>query len=204
MFVATNVFSQAYFCRDKRCILLWQTPVCHDKHVFAVTKLLSRQKLYLWQLPPMIVFSYKTDSTFKCLEACHNTNFMQSLSRTSTYSQNIHQVNSADYHAPCQVLLTIHNWFNVCLFFFSKPHWNLTVQNPTAWIPPPPPSPPHECERSVVWCYPERQSQQVSREDLHCKESMTICSSQIPDWSDFARSDQVKWPPVLCWGPHFG
>ena len=28
---------------------------CRDKHVFLVsTKLLSRQKLYMWQLPPMI------------------------------------------------------------------------------------------------------------------------------------------------------
>ena len=37
-FVATKVLSrQAYFCRDKRRVLC-----------------LSRQKLYLWQLPPMI------------------------------------------------------------------------------------------------------------------------------------------------------
>ena len=28
---------------------------CGDKHVFVTTKLLSQQKLYLWQLRPMIV-----------------------------------------------------------------------------------------------------------------------------------------------------
>ena len=40
--VMTNVFLwQAYFCHDKRCVLLWQN--------------LSRQKSYLWRLPPMMV-----------------------------------------------------------------------------------------------------------------------------------------------------
>ena len=48
-FVATKLVSQhAYFCRDKRRVLSRQTRVSRDK-------LLSRQKLYLWQLPPMIV-----------------------------------------------------------------------------------------------------------------------------------------------------
>ena len=30
---------QAYFCRVKRCVLLWQTHVCRDKQVFVATKL---------------------------------------------------------------------------------------------------------------------------------------------------------------------
>ena len=107
IFVMTNVFvvtkvltRQAYFCCDKRCVLLRQTCVCHhkskhvaaklrltrqkyvccnnsfvvasillsgqktyfvvintcycDKHGFVATKLLSQQKWYMWQLPPMI------------------------------------------------------------------------------------------------------------------------------------------------------
>ena len=76
----------------------------------------------------MAVFSCKTDSTYKCLEACHNTNFMQSLSRTSAHSQNTHQVNSADYYAPCQILLASdHTQLIQCLFVFLlktslKPH----------------------------------------------------------------------------------
>ena len=130
MFAATNVFSQAYFCCNKRCILSWQTLVCHDKHVFAMTKLWSQQKWHLWQLPPMTVFSCKTDSTYKCLEACHNTNFMQSLSRTSTHSQNTHQVNSADYHAPRQILLASdHTQLIQCLFVcFSSQNLTETSQ----------------------------------------------------------------------------
>ena len=50
MFVATKVLlRQAYFCRDKRRALLWQTRVC----MVVMTKVLSQQKWYLWQLPPM-------------------------------------------------------------------------------------------------------------------------------------------------------
>ena len=70
IFIATNVIlltRQAYFCRDKH---LSQQKFCRGKHTFVVTKgmfccdkhvfvttntCLSRQKLYLWQLPPMIV-----------------------------------------------------------------------------------------------------------------------------------------------------
>ena len=47
-FVTTKVLSQqAYFCHDK-------TRVCCNKHMLVMTKLLSRQKLHLWQVPPMI------------------------------------------------------------------------------------------------------------------------------------------------------
>ena len=68
--VATNVLSrQAYFCRDKQMFVA-TTIFCHDKHtvvatkdsffvatnnVFVATKLLSRQKWYLWQLLPMVI-----------------------------------------------------------------------------------------------------------------------------------------------------
>ena len=51
MFVETNI------CRDKHSFVVTKDVfcVCRDKHVFVATKLLSREKLYLWQLPPMIV-----------------------------------------------------------------------------------------------------------------------------------------------------
>ena len=59
---------EAYFCRYKRCVLSRQTCVCRDKskldeknyvfcsekHMSVATKCLSRQKLYLRKLPPMI------------------------------------------------------------------------------------------------------------------------------------------------------
>ena len=55
-FVATKVLSrQAYSCHNERRVLSGQTHVCRDKHVFVTTRLLSQQKLYSWQLPPMIV-----------------------------------------------------------------------------------------------------------------------------------------------------
>ena len=41
---------RTYFCCDK-------TVFCSDKHVFVAKKSLSRQKLYLWQLSPMLVLS---------------------------------------------------------------------------------------------------------------------------------------------------
>ena len=55
VFVMTNtcLLQQAYFCPNKRCVLSWQTRVCHDKHVFVMTKRLLQHKWYLWQLPPM-------------------------------------------------------------------------------------------------------------------------------------------------------
>ena len=54
IFVATKVLSrQKYVCRDKRFVapqvLSRQAYFCHDKR-----RVLSRQKWYLWQLPPMI------------------------------------------------------------------------------------------------------------------------------------------------------
>ena len=66
-FVATNCFHDKYL--SWQTILLWQK-FCHDKHTFVTTKdtfcppalqdkqvtnmCLSQEKLYLWQLPPMI------------------------------------------------------------------------------------------------------------------------------------------------------
>ena len=49
VFVTTNIIlsQQAYFCRDKRHVLLQQ---------MRATKLLSRQKLYLQQLPPVMLY----------------------------------------------------------------------------------------------------------------------------------------------------
>ena len=51
---------QKYDCRDKimfvakKYFCFVATNICHDKHVFVATKVLSRQKLYLWQLAPVI------------------------------------------------------------------------------------------------------------------------------------------------------
>ena len=50
MFVVTK----HVFCHDRRCVLSQQTHVCYDKHEFVTTKVLLRQRWYLWQLPPMI------------------------------------------------------------------------------------------------------------------------------------------------------
>ena len=58
LFVVTNVLSrQNYVCLDKHSFVATKDVfcVCRDKHVFVATKLLSREKLYLWQLSPMIV-----------------------------------------------------------------------------------------------------------------------------------------------------
>ena len=57
-----NIFVAAstLLLRQKMCFImtnihLWcQTRICGDKHVFVATKLLLWQKLYLWQLRPMI------------------------------------------------------------------------------------------------------------------------------------------------------
>ena len=55
MFVATNICCEFfYFCRDKHNFVATKEVFCGNKHVFVTTKLLSRQKLYFWQLPPMI------------------------------------------------------------------------------------------------------------------------------------------------------
>ena len=50
MFVVTK----HVFCHDRRCVLSQQTHVCYDKHEFVTTKVLLRQRWYLWRLPPMI------------------------------------------------------------------------------------------------------------------------------------------------------
>ena len=76
MFVATNttkLFVETKICRVKHDkIMFVETTICRDKNMFvatssllsrqktcfvfvATTKKLSREKLYLWQLPPVIV-----------------------------------------------------------------------------------------------------------------------------------------------------
>ena len=54
-----------YFCRDKHNFVATKDVFCRNKHVFVATntcfiatKLLSRQKLYLWQLPPIIALRF--------------------------------------------------------------------------------------------------------------------------------------------------
>ena len=38
-----HLLRQAYFSCNKRCVLWWQTHVCHDRSILVVTKLLSQQ-----------------------------------------------------------------------------------------------------------------------------------------------------------------
>ena len=55
VFVATKIcLSRQKFYRNKHTSVETKDVFCRDKHVFVATKRLSRQKLYLWQLPPMI------------------------------------------------------------------------------------------------------------------------------------------------------
>ena len=59
-FVTTTTCCRKYhFCRDKSFVTTntccHKYHFCRDKHVFVATKLLSRQKWYLWQLPPVIL-----------------------------------------------------------------------------------------------------------------------------------------------------
>ena len=49
----TRLLREACLCCDKRRVLSRQTHVCRNKSKLVVTKLLWRQKWYLWQLQPM-------------------------------------------------------------------------------------------------------------------------------------------------------
>ena len=54
LFVVTNIIlSWQNICCDKHIFVMTKDVFCHDKHTSVGTKLLSRQKWYLWQLPPM-------------------------------------------------------------------------------------------------------------------------------------------------------
>ena len=72
-FVTTKIcLSWQKFCRDKHTFVVTKDMFCHDKYVFVATKLLSRQKWYSRQLPPMIVsrqclFNFLA-SAFLCLQ----------------------------------------------------------------------------------------------------------------------------------------
>ena len=58
-FVATNILlSLQKFCLDTHTFCRDKRRVFRDKHMFVATNTcLSRQKWYLWQLPPMILYS---------------------------------------------------------------------------------------------------------------------------------------------------
>ena len=68
IFVMTKklLLQQNYVCHSKHTFVMTKDMFCHDKHIFTATKLLSRQKLYLLQLLPMI----------------HHTGFYQIKNRT--------------------------------------------------------------------------------------------------------------------------
>ena len=67
LFSTASVSLATNICRNNSCVVtkicLSQQKFCHDKHTFVATKdvfchkLLSRQKWYLWHLPPMIPVS---------------------------------------------------------------------------------------------------------------------------------------------------
>ena len=66
MLAAMKVLSRQNFCRDKYSS--WQARVCRAKCFVATSILLSRQKGYLWQLPPtltcflqQLMLKYKID-----------------------------------------------------------------------------------------------------------------------------------------------
>ena len=48
------IFAVTNICPDKHTFVMANDVFCHNKHMFVVAKLFSRQKWYLWQLPPMI------------------------------------------------------------------------------------------------------------------------------------------------------
>ena len=97
MFVATKMFfetkvlsRQADFCHDERRVLSRQTRVCRDKDVLVLTKLLSRQKWYFWQLPLWLgrsVVNIK-DETF-CV--CDFGSF--SINKAKTKIRNVRKAN---------------------------------------------------------------------------------------------------------------
>ena len=54
-FASSNILlSRQNFCLVKHTLVATKDVLCRDKHVFVATKHLSRQKLYLWQLPPVL------------------------------------------------------------------------------------------------------------------------------------------------------
>ena len=66
MFVTTNIILSR--C-GKHTFVVAKDVSCCDKHMFVATKLLSQQKRYLWQLPPMILLSVTFQHPFSIL--CH-------------------------------------------------------------------------------------------------------------------------------------
>ena len=72
VFIATKIFlSRQSFGCNKIMFVATKYVFCHDKHVFVATKLLLWQKLYLWQLPPMIHwFINKIDTNTANMKNC--------------------------------------------------------------------------------------------------------------------------------------
>ena len=63
--VLVGAATSIIFSRQKyACILSRQNYVCRDNRVFVATNVLSRQKLYLWQPPPMIPEKLKNCSSW--------------------------------------------------------------------------------------------------------------------------------------------
>ena len=55
------------FCRGKHTFVATKDVLCCDKRVFVATKMcLSRQKWYLWQLPPMILHNVAKGQPASC------------------------------------------------------------------------------------------------------------------------------------------
>jgi len=78
VFVATNIIllRQAYVCRDKRRVL------CFSRQTFC---LLSRQKWYLWQFPPMIAGGHEGLSATGYLRPWRDFNTLHSTDSRHTW-----------------------------------------------------------------------------------------------------------------------
>ena len=130
-FVATKLLLQkVYFCHNKRCVLSWQTCVCHDKSLdittlvdwawnthlltylltchdkcmFVATKNLLQQKWCLWQLLPMIHLRTTKLSSAKCV--FENFSYIcKHFVKSNPHNQSLHK-----YKRKCTE--TSNNFFN--------------------------------------------------------------------------------------------
>ena len=69
--VTIIILSRHKFCRNTHTFVATTKDVfCRDKYVFVATELLSRQKWYLWQLPPMVFPTGFTTTAVSVFNQC--------------------------------------------------------------------------------------------------------------------------------------
>ena len=79
-FVVTEVLlCQAYFCRNKRCVLSWQPQVCCDKSMLVTTKVLTWQNYVCCDCNKACVCCNKTFVTTKTILVAAPTNDKEEL-----------------------------------------------------------------------------------------------------------------------------